>query len=45
MTVPMILLAVGSVGAGFVLVQVFPLGDWLAPVFGAPQEASTWSRR
>jgi NADH-quinone oxidoreductase subunit L len=38
MTVPMIVLAVGSVGAGFLLVQAFPLSDWLAPVFGAPRE-------
>jgi NADH-quinone oxidoreductase subunit L len=39
MTVPMILLAIGSVGAGFLLVQAFPLSDWLAPVFGEPREA------
>jgi NADH-quinone oxidoreductase subunit L len=39
MTVPMIVLAVGSVGAGFALVQAFPLADWLAPVFGEPAEA------
>ncbi|MFL6094725.1 MAG: NADH-quinone oxidoreductase subunit L [Blastococcus sp.] len=39
MTVPMIVLAIGSVGAGFLLVQAFPLSDWLAPVFGEPQEA------
>jgi NADH-quinone oxidoreductase subunit L len=39
MTVPMIVLAVGSVGAGFALVQAFPLSDWLAPVFGPPEEA------
>jgi NADH-quinone oxidoreductase subunit L len=39
MTVPMIVLAIGSVFAGFLLVQAFPLGDWLAPVFGEPQEA------
>jgi NADH-quinone oxidoreductase subunit L len=39
MTVPMIVLAIGSVGAGFLLVQAFPLGDWLAPVFGEPAEA------
>ncbi|MCV2490448.1 NADH-quinone oxidoreductase subunit L [Geodermatophilus sp. YIM 151500] len=38
MTVPMILLAVGSVGAGFVLVSVAPLADWLEPVFGEPAE-------
>jgi NADH-quinone oxidoreductase subunit L len=40
MTVPMIVLAVGSVAAGFVLVQALPLSDWLAPVFGEPEEAS-----
>jgi NADH-quinone oxidoreductase subunit L len=39
MTVPMIVLAIGSVFAGFLLVQAFPLGDWLAPVFGEPREA------
>jgi NADH-quinone oxidoreductase subunit L len=39
MTVPMILLAFGSVGAGFLLVQAFPLSDWMAPVFGVPHEA------
>jgi NADH-quinone oxidoreductase subunit L len=39
MTVPMIVLAIGSVGAGYLLVQAFPLSDWLAPVFGEPQEA------
>jgi NADH-quinone oxidoreductase subunit L len=39
MTVPMIVLAVGSVGAGFLLVQAFPLSDWMAPVFGEPEEA------
>src|SRR5689334_14432647 len=39
MTVPMIVLAIGSVFAGFLLVQAFPLGDWLAPVFGEPKEA------
>jgi NADH-quinone oxidoreductase subunit L len=39
MTVPMILLAVGSVGAGFLLVQAFPLSDWMTPVFGEPHEA------
>jgi NADH-quinone oxidoreductase subunit L len=39
MTVPMIVLAVGSVFAGFLLVQAFPLSDWLAPVFGEPEEA------
>jgi NADH-quinone oxidoreductase subunit L len=39
MTVPMIVLAVGSIGAGFALVQAFPLSDWLSPVFGEPTEA------
>ncbi len=40
MTVPMVVLAVGSVAAGFLLVEVFPLADWLAPVFGEPEEAA-----
>ncbi|SDX53674.1 NADH dehydrogenase subunit L [Modestobacter sp. DSM 44400] len=40
MTVPMVVLAVGSVAAGFLLVEVFPLADWLAPVFGEPAEAA-----
>src|SRR5688500_12104386 len=39
MTVPMIVLAIGAVGAGFALVQAFPLSDWLEPVFGEPEEA------
>jgi NADH-quinone oxidoreductase subunit L len=39
MTLPMIVLAVGSVFAGFVLVQAFPLEEWMAPVFGEPEEA------
>src|SRR5215217_6396034 len=39
MTVPMMVLAVGSVLAGFLLVQAFPLDEWLAPVFGEPEEA------
>ncbi|MGK5171031.1 NADH-quinone oxidoreductase subunit L [Geodermatophilus sp. CPCC 205761] len=39
MTVPMIVLAVGSVFAGFLLVVVFPLEEWMAPVFGEPEEA------
>jgi NADH-quinone oxidoreductase subunit L len=39
MTAPMVVLAAGSVAAGFLLVQAFPLGDWLAPVFGEPAEA------
>jgi NADH-quinone oxidoreductase subunit L len=41
MTVPMIVLAVGSVAAGFLLVQAFPLSDWLEPVFGARRETGT----
>jgi NADH-quinone oxidoreductase subunit L len=40
MTAPMVLLAVGSVAAGFLLVQVFPLAGWLEPVFGEPEEAA-----
>ncbi|WP_369132893.1 NADH-quinone oxidoreductase subunit L [Modestobacter sp. I12A-02662] len=40
MTAPMVLLAVGSVAAGFLLVQVFPLDAWLEPVFGEPAEAA-----
>jgi len=40
MTAPMVLLAVGSVAAGFLLVQAFPLADWLEPVFGEPEEAA-----
>jgi NADH-quinone oxidoreductase subunit L len=39
MTVPMVVLAVGSVAAGFLLMQAFPLSEWLAPVFGRPEEA------
>jgi NADH-quinone oxidoreductase subunit L len=39
MTLPMVVLAVGSVGAGFLLVEVFPLSEWLTPVFGRPEEA------
>jgi NADH-quinone oxidoreductase subunit L len=39
MTVPMILLAVGSVTSGFLLVSLFPLSGWLEPVFGEPEEA------
>jgi NADH-quinone oxidoreductase subunit L len=39
MTVPMIVLAVGSVVAGALLVAVFPLSGWLEPVFGEPAEA------
>ncbi|GHE10988.1 NADH-quinone oxidoreductase subunit L [Klenkia taihuensis] len=40
MTLPMVVLAVGSVAAGFLLVEAFPLADWLAPVFGEPEEAA-----
>ncbi|WP_458175143.1 NADH-quinone oxidoreductase subunit L [Modestobacter lacusdianchii] len=40
MTAPMVVLAVGSVAAGFLLVQVFPLAEWLEPVFGEPAEAA-----
>jgi NADH-quinone oxidoreductase subunit L len=40
MTVPMIVLAVGSVGAGWALVSGFPLSAWMEPVFGAPEEAA-----
>ncbi|MGY1761147.1 NADH-quinone oxidoreductase subunit L [Geodermatophilus sp. SYSU D00779] len=39
MTAPMVLLAVGSVLAGFLLVVAFPLESWLTPVFGEPEEA------
>jgi NADH-quinone oxidoreductase subunit L len=39
MTVPMILLAVGSVVSGFLLIQAFPLESWMEPVFGEPEEA------
>src|SRR5215218_7739345 len=38
MTVPMILLAFGSVFAGFLLVSAFPLSGWLEPVFGEGEE-------
>jgi NADH-quinone oxidoreductase subunit L len=38
MTAPMVVLSVGSVAAGFLLVQAFPLDEWLAPVFGEPHE-------
>jgi NADH-quinone oxidoreductase subunit L len=37
---PMIVLAVGSVAAGFLLVQAFPLSDWMQPVFGSPEEGT-----
>jgi NADH-quinone oxidoreductase subunit L len=40
MTVPMIVLAVGSVGAGWALVSAFPLSDWMEPVFGGPEEVA-----
>jgi NADH-quinone oxidoreductase subunit L len=39
MTAPMVVLAVGSVAAGFLLVQAFPLANWLEPVFGPAEEA------
>src|ERR671917_169656 len=35
----MVLLAVGSVLAGFLLVVAFPLESWLTPVFGEPEAA------
>jgi NADH-quinone oxidoreductase subunit L len=38
MTVPMIVLAVGSVASGFLLVSLYPLADWLEAVFGEPEE-------
>ncbi len=38
MTAPMIVLAFGSVFAGFLLVNVFPLESWLEPVFGPRPE-------
>ena len=38
MTVPMMVLAVGSVAAGFLITQAFPLVEWLEPVFGAEVE-------
>jgi NADH-quinone oxidoreductase subunit L len=40
MTLPMVVLALGSVAAGFLLVQAFPLSDWMAPVFGPPEEGA-----
>jgi NADH-quinone oxidoreductase subunit L len=40
MTVPMVVLAIGSVAAGFLLVQAFPLADWLEPVFGPAAEGA-----
>jgi NADH-quinone oxidoreductase subunit L len=41
MTVPMVVLAVGSVIAGFVLVQLYPLSDALSADFGPEREAGT----
>ncbi|MGY1707989.1 NADH-quinone oxidoreductase subunit L [Geodermatophilus sp. SYSU D00758] len=38
MTAPMVLLALGSVFAGFLLVVAFPLEEWFTPVFGEPEE-------
>jgi NADH-quinone oxidoreductase subunit L len=38
MTWPMIVLALGSVAAGFLLVQAFPLSNWMEPDFGPPHE-------
>jgi NADH-quinone oxidoreductase subunit L len=40
MTLPMIVLAFGSVASGFLLVSAFPLDEWMAPVFGEPEEAA-----
>ncbi len=37
MTVPMVLLAVGSVVSGFVLVNVASLQEWLVPVLGSEE--------
>jgi NADH-quinone oxidoreductase subunit L len=39
MTLPMLVLAAGSVFAGFLLVNAFPLSDWMAPLFGRPSES------
>jgi NADH-quinone oxidoreductase subunit L len=39
MTLPMVVLAAGSIAAGWLMVEVFPLSDWMAPVFGEPEEA------
>jgi NADH-quinone oxidoreductase subunit L len=41
MTVPMVVLAVGSLLAGALLVEVFPLSHALAPVFGEPRESGS----
>jgi NADH-quinone oxidoreductase subunit L len=38
MVLPMVVLALGSLAAGALLVQVFPLSHALAPVFGEPHE-------
>src|ERR1700712_5673713 len=40
MTAPMVVLAFGSLGAAFLLVQACPLSGWLEPVFGRRAEAS-----
>src|SRR4051794_21920783 len=40
MTLPMVVLAIGSVAAGFLLVRAFPLSDWMEPVFGPPEEGT-----
>jgi NADH-quinone oxidoreductase subunit L len=37
MTVPLVLLAVGSVASGVLMSKAFPVTDWLEPVFGAEQ--------
>ncbi|HEV2087645.1 MAG TPA: NADH-quinone oxidoreductase subunit L [Cryptosporangiaceae bacterium] len=39
MTVPMVVLALGSVGAGFLLTMNGALTNWLAPVFGGGEPA------
>src|SRR5947209_2798886 len=41
MTAPMVVLAIGSAFAGLLLVQVFPLADWLEPVFGAAEKEAS----
>jgi NADH-quinone oxidoreductase subunit L len=40
MTAPMVVLALGSLAAGFLLVKAFPLSDWLEPVFGRHAEVA-----
>ena len=40
MTLPMVVLAVGSVFSGALLISIFPLSGWLEPVFGEPEEAA-----